>query len=327
MKSVFQSDHFTEKKIVKKHSEWNHFHKLIEKDMEYENANLKLNLKEILFNGLQIRIRKERISPPFIIDVEHDFPFLKMHFEIEGSSEYNPKNKKSLAVDIPSGHYNFFFLPKVKGTLTYNTPFRKTLEINFTKTYLKRVFGHSFMDASSAYGEALKNNVPFLMWNQSKPITPMLHIIIREIINCKFEGSIKKIYLESKVAEILTILFNDIKNKKLFENKLAEEDHSKIMEAGSIIQKNLKNPPTIQELSIKTGVNQFKLKQHFKLVYRKPIFTYITDLRMEKAKQLIVEKGYTVTETAHEVGYKNPQHFTAAFKRRHNFLPSSLKTH
>lgn len=326
MKSTFHSNHFTEKKIVRRYSLGYRTQQLLEEDSEYSNPDIKLNLKEIQMDGIHISIRNEKIRPPFIMEVEHDFPFLKMHFEIEGSSSYTPKNDKSLAVNIPNGHYNFFFLPKVKGTLTYNTTIRRTLEINFTKTYLKRVFGQSFTEASSTYGEALKNDVPFLMWEQSRPITPRLHIIIQEIIDCKFDSSIKKIYLESKITEILTILFNELKNKKTLEKNLVEEDYQKILEAGSIIGKNLKNPPTIPELSIISGINQFKLKQHFKLVFRKPIFTYITDLRMEKAKQLIVEKGYTVTEASYEIGYKNPQHFTAAFKRKYNYLPSRLKS-
>ncbi|WP_372937365.1 helix-turn-helix domain-containing protein [Seonamhaeicola sp.] len=325
MKSVFRSDYYTEKEIVKQFALNKKTSELIEEQINYENSDLQLNIKEILLNGIQIRIINEKINPPFIVEVEHDFPFMKMHFEIQGNSKYIPKNNKSLAVDIPDGHYNLFFLPKVKGTLTYNSPFRKSVEINFTKDYLKRVFGDAFSEASSSYGEALKKDIPFLMWQQSKPITPILHSIIQDIINCKFEDSIKKIYLESKVTEILTILFNYLKNKNNFETKIEEKDYLKIIEAGKVIENNLKNPPTIPELSLITGLNQCKLKQNFKRVYRKPIFSYITDLRMEKAKKLIREKGFTVSEAAYEIGYKNPQHFTVAFKRKYNYLPSQLK--
>ena len=186
MKSILQSNHFTEKRIVKKYRGERQNKNLIEENTHYENDSMNIDVKEIMLDGIHLYIRNEQISTPFVMDVEHDFPFMKMHFEMEGSSKYKPKNNKSLAVDIPSGHYNFFFLPKVKGTLTYDNPIRKTLEINFNKRFLKRVFGHSLMDASTTYGEALKNNLPFLMWNKSKPIPPNLLIIIQEIINCNF---------------------------------------------------------------------------------------------------------------------------------------------
>lgn len=327
MKSVFQSDQFTEKKIVKKYPNGRHHRDLLEEVTHYENSAIVMDVKQIMLDGIHIYIRNEQLSPPFVVEVKHNFPFMKIHFEMEGSSRYTPRNKKSLPVDIPCGHYNFFFLPEVKGTLTYDHPVRKTLEINFTKRFLKRVFGNSLMDASTAFGKAIESNTSFLMWKKSKPITPHLHIIIQEIINCKFEGTIKKTYLESKVIEILSILFNDIKHKKTIEKDIPNKDYAKIMKAEAILRNNLKSPPTIPELSLLTGINQYKLKHLFKQVYSRPIFSYVTDLRMEKAKELIADQGYTVTEAAYEIGYKNSQHFTAAFKRKYNYLPSSLKTH
>ncbi|QDO94455.1 helix-turn-helix transcriptional regulator [Formosa sediminum] len=327
MKSIFQSEHFTEKKIVKTYTNARARKHIVEENRHYENAAVNIDIKEIMLDGIHIYIRNEKLKPPFIMQVEHDFPFMKMHFEMEGSSKYKPLDPKNPAVNIPSGHYNLFFLPKVKGTLTYDSPIRKTLEINFNKRFLKRVFGPSLMDASSAYGQALLSNTPFLMWEKSKPIPPNILLIIQDIINCNFDGSIKKTYLESKVIEVLSILFNEIKNKNHTEQDYTEIDFLKIKEAEAILQKNLKNPPTIPELAILTGLNQFKLKQHFKQVYGKPIFKYITDLRMEKAIQLIVDHGHTVSEAAYDIGYKNPQHFTAAFKRKFNYLPSKLKIH
>lgn len=169
MKSVYQSEHFTEKKIVRKYPHGVQRGNLIEENVAYENSVIKLNLKEVMLDGIHIQIRNEELQPPFLMEVEHDFPFMKMHFEMEGSSKYSPKNNKSIPVNIPNGHYNFFFLPKVKGILTYDHPIRKTLEINFTKRFLKRVFGNSLMDVSPAFGEALKNNNPFLMWQKANP--------------------------------------------------------------------------------------------------------------------------------------------------------------
>ncbi|WP_103070950.1 helix-turn-helix domain-containing protein [Aquimarina sediminis] len=330
MKSVFKSEVFTEKIITKKLAPGLRTRELSEKNVVLDYTSVKSNTKEILLDGIKINIRKERIDPPFIVEVEHDFPFLKIHFEIKGSSKYSPKNDKSVAVNIPGGHYNFFYLPKVKGVLRYDTSIRNTLEIVFTKAYLKRVFGDSLKKISAGFGDALEKDIPFLMWEQSRPIPSQLYSIIQEIINCKFKEGIKKAYLESKITEILTIFFDCLKEKRespISGKKISKEDYSKIIIAEDILRKNLKDPPTISELSIITGINQFKLKQNFKLVFEKPIFSYLTQLRMENAKRLITEKEYTIAEASYEVGYKNPQHFTAAFKRKYNYLPSALKTY
>lgn len=327
MKSIYKS-HFSKEKTIERNFPSGFRTNVIKEKTvtsQYEFTNGET--KEILLDGIKISIRNAEINPPSIVDVEHSFPFLKMHFELEGSSLYTPKNDKSVPVCIPGGYYNFFYLPEVKGTLRYDSKVRSTLEIIFTEAYLKRVFGHSFKNASSGFGEAIEKKQPFLMWQKSMPITPQLRVIIDEIINCKFKDEIKKVYLESKITEILSILFDYLKEKKnIFSGKVINEDNiSKIIEAEEILRKNLKKPPNIIELSSILGINQFKLKHNFKLVFEKPIFSYLTKLRMEKAKLLILKEGYTIAEASYEVGYKNPQHFTVAFKKVFHFLPSKLK--
>lgn len=324
MKSVFKSEYFQEKTVIRVLPPNLKTDLIQEKNIVINHVLIQGKTKEVLLDGIKVDMRSGQIKPPVFIEVEHDFPYLKMHFEIEGSSRYTPKNKQSVGVYIPGGHYNFFFLPKVKGTLVYESTSRRTLEIVFTKTYLKRIFGDSFKDASSDFGQAIEQNKPFLMWEQGKPITPQLHVIIEKIVNCSFDASIKKAYLESKITEILTIFFDDLKNKRP-EKYLNKDDYRKILHAENVIKKNIQTPPTIPELSFIVGINQSKLKQNFKLIFGKPIFSYLTDIRMEKAKKLIIEKNYTIAEAAYEIGYKNPQHFTTAFKRKYNYLPSSLK--
>ncbi len=54
------------------------------------------------------------------------------------------------------------------------------------------------------------------------------------------------------------------------------------------------------------------------------VFGHLADLRMEKARQMLGTSRYTVSEVAHEVGYKNAHHFTAAFKKKFGHLPSKM---
>jgi AraC-like DNA-binding protein len=328
MKSVYKNHLYPHKITTKNFSEGFRKKVIEDKIIISDNPLVEGQTREILLNGIKLSMRNGKISPPFMVDVDHDFPFLKIHFEIEGSSVYTPRNDKSVEVVIPGGHYNFFYLPKVSGTLCYDKPYRKTLEILFTKEYLKRVFGTSFKKECSDFGLALQNNEPFLMWKKSKPISSQLHQLIGEIINCEFEGGLKKAYLESKITEILAIFFNKLKNKGNTQKQIVnEEDYNKILQVEALIKENIKKPLTIAELALVSGINQFKLKKNFKLIFGKPIFTYLTEIRMEQAKKLITERDFTIAEAAYEIGYKNPQHFTVAFKKVYDYLPSTLKNH
>jgi AraC-like DNA-binding protein len=46
---------------------------------------------------------------------------------------------------------------------------------------------------------------------------------------------------------------------------------------------------------------------------------------MEYAKLLIQEEGKYITEVARVLGYKNPHHFSAAFKKKFGIIPSAIK--
>ncbi|QKX03778.1 helix-turn-helix transcriptional regulator [Aquimarina sp. TRL1] len=302
---------------------------LLEDRQEVNFKGIKGTTADIQLNGVFLQTKDVEIDvdSPYEAEVEHDFPFLKLHFEIEGSNVYTPYNKKSVPINIPSGHYNLFYLPKVKGKLTFDTQRRKTLEIKFTERYLKRIFDASYKKAISHFGEAMENKEPFVMWKKSKPISPKLQLIIDDILGCTYTNSIRKVYLESKVAEIFSILFDIIEKQGNAEDaiSLSAIDYAKIIDAEKILRKNIKTPPTISELVLQVGLNSFKLKKDFKKVFGKPVFAYLTELRMEHAKKMILEEGYTVSEASYEVGYKNPQHFTAAFKKKFQYLPSVLK--
>lgn len=67
------------------------------------------------------------------------------------------------------------------------------------------------------------------------------------------------------------------------------------------------------------------LKRNFKLVYKKPIFTYLTDIRMYEVKKILLENNSDTSGVAVAIGYKNPQHFTVDFKKKFNYLPSQFR--
>lgn len=87
-----------------------------------------------------------------------------MHFEIEGSNQYTPREStRGIPINVPHGHYNFFYLPEVDGTLNFNTNRRKTLEIHFTDAYVKRLLGGDLKDTSDGFSEALRQQKRFVM--------------------------------------------------------------------------------------------------------------------------------------------------------------------
>jgi two-component system response regulator YesN len=53
-----------------------------------------------------------------------------------------------------------------------------------------------------------------------------------------------------------------------------------------------------------------------------PFKAYLTELRLEKAKELLVDPKYNVNEVAQAVGYAGADRFRLAFKQHTGLAPS-----
>lgn len=158
---------------------------------------------------------------------------------------------------------------------------------------------------------------------------PQIKGLISEMYQNKHRycGKFKKLYLESKVIELLLLQTENIHLQPVSaHNKLHALDVEAIYYVHELIEKDLCNSYSIAQLSLEAGINQTKLKQGFKDLFGHTVFGYLTSLRMQKAKTLLLEGELPINEIANIVGYQHAQHFTAAFKKSMGYLPSEVKS-
>jgi AraC-like DNA-binding protein len=156
-----------------------------------------------------------------------------------------------------------------------------------------------------------------------KPITPQMRCIICNMCNCPFNGKMKKTYLELKIAELFILQVGSYKPIK--NSGFRKHEIDKLITIKEFIDKNYRERIRIIDLAKIAGTNQQLLKTGFRKLFGTTIFGYYNSLRMERAKYLLSEKDKCVAEVADEMGYKNPQHFTVAFKKKFGVLPRDLK--
>lgn len=82
---------------------------------------------------------------------------------------------------------------------------------------------------------------------------------------------------------------------------------------------------TINSLAKRVGLNECYLKAAFRTQTGKTIAGYLRDLRMRHALSMIEEGRHTIQDIAIFVGYANPSHFAAAFRRVHGLSPSRIR--
>ena len=103
-----------------------------------------------------------------------------------------------------------------------------------------------------------------------------------------------------------------------------EEDRNKIIKAREILLQHISEPITIKVLSRKVAINECYLKKGFKEIFGTTIFDFYQSQRMEHAKYLLYEKGLSVTEVSHLLGYSSISHFSTAFKKQTGIKPCEL---
>lgn len=159
------------------------------------------------------------------------------------------------------------------------------------------------------------------------PLNQEIKRIIGNIRNCRRTGSFHRLCLELKIAELLLLQLEQYRllnsNRKI-RPEFTGSDLARLEAARKILEESFSNPPTIRDLSLRIGVNESKLKSDFKKLFDRTIHSYILKLRMQEAYRLITGEGLLLKEVAMRVGYRNPSHFSAAFREFYGVCPRQL---
>jgi len=96
-------------------------------------------------------------------------------------------------------------------------------------------------------------------------------------------------------------------------------------QALSVLEKNLNNPPNLTELAHRVGTNERKLTEIFRHIVGMTVFDFVTQRRLEVARQLLQESDLQIRQIADRIGYQNPGDFTRAFRRQYGVTPRSYR--
>lgn len=155
-------------------------------------------------------------------------------------------------------------------------------------------------------------------------ITPKMKTVLAEIRQCQYKGGLKKLFLQSKIMELLALQCDQVESDNgitVRGRKIPAREIEQLHHARQLLLDNMHNPPSLEQLSRMTGLNEFKLKSGFKAIFETTVFGYLNDHRLNLAKELILSGGKSLAIIADEAGYSSPQHFSNAFKKKFGVSP------
>jgi AraC-like DNA-binding protein len=170
---------------------------------------------------------------------------------------------------------------------------------------------------------------PYLVYSGS--IIPQMQIALQQILNCPYEGAIARMYLESKVWELMALQLAQIPEYRAKPSKyfLKSEERDRVVPAyadrlylaQTILRDRLDRPPSLKDLAQEIGLNECTLKRGFRQIFDTTVFGYLYQQRMEYAKQLLQQRELNVSQVAKKVGYSSQSRFATAFRKKFGVNP------
>ena len=92
------------------------------------------------------------------------------------------------------------------------------------------------------------------------------------------------------------------------------------------IQENYSKDISLDDVSGLVNISPYYFSKIFKEETGEYFIEYLTKIRIEKAKELLVKPDISIKEAGIRSGYTDPNYFSRIFKKQTDMTPSEYKT-
>jgi AraC-like DNA-binding protein len=239
----------------------------------------------------------------------------------------NSTGKKLTTSSHGNSRHNIRYIPSTRA----NHELSAKVEYTYFMVVLSKAYYFSLIDRHSILHERFVKDIEkgqFTSFStEDMAVTPEMRKVINDIRDCRQSGELKRLHTESKILELLMYQLEQLRNNNgpSRQEIFRAGDYDRLEQARTILNERFVDPPTHKELAKEILLNEFKLRTGFKEYYGVTMYDYITRLRMEKARRLLLEEKMSIYEVSALAGFKHQANFSKAFKKYFGLLPSEVK--
>lgn len=293
-----------------------------ERELDFKDAKSNGCVREIKFDSIHImRISlkvAQEMSIPFVTTDRR----IVLFFSLQGNSLLNTNYTKNLSLN--AGTHNIIYTSQSPGSIRCFPGKYEVFYIGMSPELFKSYFPRD--EAVFAQFDEQMNCAEFsLLRKEHGVINRSIIRVIEDICHYDSRQSIKQIYLIAKVIELISLQLGEL---CMICNPLPivrAEDVEKMYEVKNFILNHLNENHSLGELAQIVGTNEYTLKKEFKELFGTTVFGFWSDAKMDNAQKLLAETTTDIKEISEIIGYKNPQHFSTAFKRKFGITPSQFR--
>ncbi|MDZ8135403.1 MAG: AraC family transcriptional regulator [Nostoc sp. DedQUE04] len=285
----------------------------------------------MLRDRLELVIQESDYSEAVVLEGEHDdSSFLTSKFFLSGGMRTTTPNVPGVRDDYEevAGYNYLFYLPEIREFEHFTANQRKQCISIYWYPDLLFSFEGSFKELPTLLQQLLENPTKERFHQPLGAITPAMRLVLKQILQCPFRETLRQMYLEAKVLELLTLQIAQWReNNLLLERSLyfRPDEIERLHHAKAILNQKLQHPPSLLNLARQIGLNDFKLKRGFREIFGTTVCGYVQSLRLEQAQQLLLGTNLTIAEIASQVGYESISHFGYLFKRQFGVTPRDYR--
>ena len=129
-----------------------------------------------------------------------------------------------------------------------------------------------------------------------------------------------------EIRKRLTAHFQRIENLEQAAHEKGPLEGIFLQKVNALISSNIDNEQfNARELSAAMALSRSQLHRKLKVLVQMSPSRYIRFVRLSRAKELLEDGDYNISEVAYRVGFVSASHFTRVFQQQFGFNPSALK--
>ena len=170
----------------------------------------------------------------------------------------------------------------------------------------------------------LENPERFTPWVRMQVLPVSLLALRQPLLEPPVSNAARDIWYSGKIQEILaSTLFLPDKPAELFCKRHKRINAERVERARFLLERDLCNPPSLEMLGQEVDCSPFYLSRLFTDQLGTSIPKYLRERRIERAAEMILGQGMSVTDAAMAVGYSSLSAFNKAFVNRFGQAPGA----
>ncbi len=132
---------------------------------------------------------------------------------------------------------------------------------------------------------------------------------------------------EIMVGNIIENFFIDLHRNLAFRKQKIHEENNFIENLTNLVMQDLNKKWIIDDLAYRFGMGKTKFTYEVKNLTGYPPNSFIINLKIEKAIDMIMNEESNMSDIAYACGFSSLQHFTSTFSQRIGISPGKYKSH